>query len=51
LRVWDVETGQEIAALTNSGRVGAIAFRPDGKSVAAGSKDGSVRILVLPTAE
>jgi WD40 repeat protein len=44
LRLWDVATGKELAALPCPDAVTAVAFSPDGKSVAAGSKDGSVRI-------
>lgn len=48
VRVWDVETGKQLAAPSCPDRVGAVAFSPDGKALAAGSKDGSVRIWVTP---
>jgi WD40 repeat protein len=51
VRVWDVETGKELAALPCPGRVAMVAFSPDGKSLAAGSEDGSVRIWVVPAAK
>lgn len=50
VRVWDVETGEELADLIGPDRVGVVAFSPDGKSLAASSKDGSVRIWGMPTA-
>jgi WD40 repeat protein len=51
VRVWDVETGKELAALPCPDRVAVVAFSPDGKSLAAGSKDGSVRIWAVPAAK
>lgn len=48
VRVWDQETGKELAALPCPNRVGVVAFSPDGKSLAAGSRDGTVRIWVMP---
>jgi len=50
VRVWDVETGRELAALPSPDRVAVVAFSPDGKSLAAGSQDGSVRIWAVPAA-
>lgn len=51
VRVWNVETGKELAALPCPDSVGVVAFSPDGKSLAAGSKDGSVRIWAVPAAK
>lgn len=50
VRVWDVGTGKELAALSSSDRVSVsvVAFSPDGRSVAAGSQDGSIRIWGVP---
>ncbi len=48
VRVWDVETGKELAALPSPDGVTVVAFSPDGKSLAAGSKDGSARIWEVP---
>ena len=47
-RVWNLETGKQLATLTGSDRIETVAFSPDGKSLAAGSKDGTVRIWVTP---
>src|SRR5262249_55522033 len=51
VRVWDVETGKELAALPCPDRVAVVAFSLDGKSLAAGSKDGSVRIWAVAAAK
>jgi WD40 repeat protein len=51
VRVWDVESGKELAVLPSPDRVTVVAFGPDDKSLAAGSVDGSVRIWVVPTAK
>ena len=48
VRVWDLETGREFAALPGPDRVTVVAFSPDGNSLAAGSRDGSVRIWAVP---
>ncbi len=49
VRVWEVETGKELAALSSADRVNVVAFSPDGKFLATGSKDGSVRIWPVLT--
>jgi Tol biopolymer transport system component len=51
LRVWEVETGKELAALSCPDRIDVVTFSPDGKSLVAGSKDGSVRIWAVPAAK
>jgi WD40 repeat protein len=51
VRVFDAESGKELAALSCPDRVGVVAFGPDGKLLAAGSKDGSVRIWTVPAAK
>ncbi|HJZ54935.1 MAG TPA: WD40 repeat domain-containing protein [Gemmataceae bacterium] len=51
VRVWDAETGKELAALECPDRVDVVAFSPGGKSLAAGCKDGSVRIWAIPAAK
>jgi WD40 repeat protein len=42
-RVWDVETGKEIARMTHDAYVTTVAFSTDGKFVVSGSADGTVR--------
>src|SRR5205085_1697322 len=45
LRVWDVETGRELAMWTgHNGPVGAATWSPDGKLAASGGDDGLVKI-------
>jgi RNA polymerase sigma factor (sigma-70 family) len=45
LRLWDAATGQEALRLGEDGRYEAVAFSPDGRLVAAGLKDGGVRLI------
>ncbi|MBA4190332.1 MAG: hypothetical protein C0467_20285 [Planctomycetaceae bacterium] len=48
VRVWEWETGREVAALTASSEpVMSVAFGDEGRSIAAGAKDGSVRLWNL----
>jgi WD40 repeat protein len=51
-KVWDVATGKELLTLTGhfAGTTG-IAFSPDGRHLAVGGGDGTVRIYVLPIEE
>lgn len=51
VRVWDIQTEKELAALPSSDGVGVIAFSPDGHFLAAGSNDGSLRIWSIPEAK
>lgn len=48
VRLWDVETGQELARLEGHQRnVNCVAFLPDGRAV-SGSSDATVRLWSLP---
>ena len=47
VRLWEVPSGKEIAALLHAAQVNAIAYRPDGGQIAIGSQDGSVRLWEL----
>lgn len=42
-RVWEIETGQEIARGIHTGMLTTAAFSPDGQMVVSGSQDGIVR--------
>ena len=45
LRVWDAETGAEIATLKgHSDQVEACAYSPDGNRIVSGSKDGTMKV-------
>jgi WD40 repeat protein len=46
VRIWDPATGKTLKTRTDPGfgLVGAVAYAPDGKSLATTSADGSVRI-------
>jgi hypothetical protein len=46
VRLWDARTGAQLLALRGqSGPVNSVAFSPDGGQLAAGSEDGTIRIL------
>jgi WD40 repeat protein len=42
--VWDAETGKEVISLPHSGWAGSVAWSPDGKRLASGGGDGTVKI-------
>lgn len=45
IKIWDTATGKEIRTLTGPTRsITSVAFSPDGKRIAAGSLDGTIRV-------
>lgn len=47
MRVWDIETGQELRRFSSPASVKAIAISPDGKWVLSGGEDGITRLWSL----
>lgn len=43
-RVWEAQTGEEVALLPHAGDVQTIEFSPDGKLIASGGNDGLARV-------
>ena len=49
VRLWDATTGKPVGQpLAHKGRVSAVAFSPNGKSVLTGSDDNTVQPGTLP---
>lgn len=49
LRLWDVETGEELVAIETDGvGLASVAFSPDGTLIATGDLDGTVQVWGLP---
>jgi FOG: WD40 repeat len=48
-RVWEADTGREVARMTHDDWVSAVAFSPDGRYVVSGSGDGTARVWEADT--
>ena len=47
IRLWSLESGQEIARLSGTSKVGALALSADGKTLASGAQDNTIWIWDL----
>jgi WD40 repeat protein/serine/threonine protein kinase len=50
-RIWDVATGQLVAALTHASSINTVAFSPDSRLVATASRDNTARIWAAATGQ
>lgn len=51
VRVWEVETGQELSRMTHEAEVHSVAFSPDGHRVVSGSEDHTARVWEVVTGQ
>jgi WD40 repeat protein len=51
LRLWDLETGKEIAAFTGESGIGSCAVTSDGRTIVAGESSGRMHFLRLVEAD
>ena len=48
VRLWDVESGQEVARLQHQAPVSSMSFSPDGQTLAGGSHEGTILLWDMP---
>ena len=48
MKVWDVETGKEVFSYRGGRAFHVVRFAQDGTTLAAGGRDGTVRVWELP---
>ena len=51
LRVWDLESGKELATFTGESEMHSCAVAPDGQTIIAGDRSGRVHFLRLVEAD
>jgi eukaryotic-like serine/threonine-protein kinase len=52
VKLWEVATGKNTATLKgHTQNVRCVAFSPDGKTLASGSADGTIRLWDFPAAK
>ena len=48
MKVWDVETGKEVFSYRGGRAFHVVRFAKDGTTLAAGGRDGTVKVWELP---
>lgn len=48
IRLWDVETGRELARFEQAATIHGLAFSPDGRHILSGGRDGLLRLWEVP---
>jgi len=50
-KLWDIASGQELHTIWHAGTISSVTFSPDGKTLATGSYDGTVRLWDVETGQ